>query len=394
MEYNLLTLQLLTEGYSAEHYPDFVQIDNSKLSGNNPLHNLGGGFLYKRWYLEKMVFKTPCGRYVMGRNVLDNMWYMGIGWQPENNNPVLRCPFTAADFRCELNHPLLGDHVAGGGLCIQMMCACHQTTEPYDYANSIEKLDAERRERKEQKYQEFVAARYGRVCINHAYFDERNEEWHFRYSPEVCVHRCFSEYCPVLGKTLSKKKANVYYDLYKKGIYVEGLIQEPWERVEKGIRFFEHPVSIDICEAFVRLQSKEIYRKYRVNHGMEYLADSSLTVEVRNIRVESRPSRDLEQDLLDLSEGRFVSWAPAEEKKKKEEKRLRRKQNQEKRILKLEQKIRTSGYECLDAAEQIRAEKVLGQERIEQLVVEHEEFVNRPIMVQMNLLELTVQENG
>ena len=394
MEYNLLTLQLLTEGYSVENYPDFVKIDNSRLPGNNPLHNLGGGFLYQKWYLEKMVFKTPCGRYVMGRNVLDNMWYMGIGWQPENNNPVLRCPFTAADFRCDLNHPLLGNHVAGGGLCIQMMCACHRTTEPYDYANSVEKLDAERRERKEQKYQEFVAARHGRVCINHAYFDERNEEWHFRYSPEVCVHRCFSEYCPVLGKTLSKKKANVYYDLYKKGVYVDGLLREPWERVEKGIRFFEHPVSIDICEAFVRLQSKEIYRKYRINHGMEYLADSSLKVEVRNIRVESRPSRDLEQDLLDLSEGRFVSWAPEEEKKKKEEKRLRRKQSREKRILKLEQKIRAFGYDHLDTAEQIRAEKALGQERIEQLVVEHEEFANRPVMVQMNLLELTVQENG
>lgn len=393
MKYNLLTLQLLNEGYSVEHYPDFVQIDNSRLLGNNPLRNLGGGFLYKRWYLEKMVFKTPCGRYVMGRNILDNMWYMGIGWQPENNNPVLRCPFTFSDFQCELNHPLLRNHISGGGLCIQIMCACQQTGESYDYDNSIEKMNVEKEDRKKQKYQEFVLAKHGRVCINHAYFDERKEEWSFQYRPEVCVYRCFSEYCPVLGKILSKKKANVYYDLYKKGIYMEGLLREPWERVEKGIRFFEHSVSIDICEAFVKLQSQEIYRKYQINHSMEYLADSSLVVEVCNIRVESRPSRDLEQDLLDISEGRFISWAPAEEKKRKEEKRLRRNMRKEKKILKLEKKIRTFGYDYLDTAEQIWVKKNLSQERIEQLEVEYEEFTNRPEMVQVNLLEFLVQKN-
>lgn len=37
MRYNLLTLQLLYEGYSAEEHPDFVQVCTSRLTGKNPL---------------------------------------------------------------------------------------------------------------------------------------------------------------------------------------------------------------------------------------------------------------------------------------------------------------------------------------------------------------------
>ena len=73
MKYNLLTLQLLTEGYSVNRYPDFVQIDSSRLSGNNPLRNLGGGFVYKKDYLMRLVFKTPCGLLIRGDDLINNM---------------------------------------------------------------------------------------------------------------------------------------------------------------------------------------------------------------------------------------------------------------------------------------------------------------------------------
>ena len=120
---------------------------------------------------------------------------------------------------------------------------------------------------------------------------------------------------------------------------------------------------------------------------MEYMADSSLKVEVRNIRVESRPSRDLEQDLLDIQEGRFVSWAPDDEKQKAAEKRERRQKNLEKRIRSLEAKVRKFGYENLDAGDKIRVDKHLTFERLEELEAERQGDLEKPVLVQMSLLD-------
>ena len=44
-EYNELTKALLAEGYSTEDYPDYVEIDTSRLPGTDPLHSSGGGFV-------------------------------------------------------------------------------------------------------------------------------------------------------------------------------------------------------------------------------------------------------------------------------------------------------------------------------------------------------------
>ena len=57
MEYNELTKRLLAEGYTVDHYPDYVQVDTSRLPGNNPLNNLSGGFEYKRFYRDGIVIK-------------------------------------------------------------------------------------------------------------------------------------------------------------------------------------------------------------------------------------------------------------------------------------------------------------------------------------------------
>ena len=59
-EYNELTKALLAEGYSTEDYPDYVEIDTSRLPGTDPLHNSGGGFVYKRSYIQELVYMTGC----------------------------------------------------------------------------------------------------------------------------------------------------------------------------------------------------------------------------------------------------------------------------------------------------------------------------------------------
>ncbi len=368
-EYNELTKKLLSEGYTVGNYPDYVQIDTSRLTGDDPLRNSSCGFVYKRQYSGQFVYMTGCGKFVRGENVME-MWTMGIDWRHENDNPVIRCPYDRPE--CPDNDPKLhGMHE--GGLSIQCFCVCHRTGSGYDYENSIEKANEERREEKERKYQEYSDAHNGRVCRNHMYYDERVREWSLRYEPKRCAGMCYSKdgYCPILGKQLSRKKGNVYYDMKKSYIRRDGTLfdGEKIVHVEKGIRYFRNPASMDICEAFIKVQSDEIIRDYEINHSRERFWNKTMEVEVLNIRAESRPSRDLMQDLQDIKAGITVTHASDLEKKQNEIKKQQRRERQEQRIKRLEKKILETGYYGLkeSSADRIHADKWLGGGRIAEL---------------------------
>jgi len=374
MEYNKLTRELLAQGYTTEHYPEYVQIASSRLPGNDPLNNLYGGFEYKRWYCSKFVYQTGCKKHVLGENVLTDMGYMGVEWTHENNCPVIRCPYDKAE--CEMNDSRLhGIH--GGGLGIQCFCVCHRTEERYDFENSIEKANKERREEIERKYQEYSDAHNGRICRRHMYYNERTKEWNLIYEPKSCASLCYSKdgCCPILGKKLSRKRGNVFYDLKTSGIRQQEGEQisifdgEPWVHIRKGIRYFKKPCSIDICEAFVKLQSSQILEDYNINHSFEKWIDPTWTVEILNIRAESRPSRDLIQDLEDLKNGIFISYDEEGEKQKKQRKRERREKAVKKKVERLEKKIIETGYENLEpySLDKIHTDKWLDRERIEEL---------------------------
>lgn len=387
MRYNLLTLQLLYEGYSAEEHPDFVQVCTSRLTGKNPLRNLSGGFEYKRAYLDTLVFKTPCGRHVLGSHVFNNLSYI-TEWQPENNNPVIRCPFTIGDFSCDRVHPLLKkEDNSWSGNRLQF-CSCCLTSEVYDYENSVEKANEDRSRYIEKKFQEFSEKKNGHVCRNHCRYNELTDEWKMNYRPETCAQHCYSSFCPVRGRALDKKKANVYYDVYTKTMHEEGFLKWENEKIQKGIRYFDSAVSRDICDDFVRLQADEIEKKYRMNHGRGLTFDKSSFFEIRNIRVESRPSRNLLEDLRDIQDGCYVSWAPEDEKKKKEEKKLKRKQAAEKRLASLEKKILLVGFDSLSEGEKYRAEKYLTCERIDELDAQYQEEKSKPLPVLLSLFDM------
>lgn len=135
-EYNMLTQRLLEEGYTADKYPEYVRIASGRY-GKDPLQNLHGGFEYTSEYLGNIVFKTGCGLLVKGSNFSSGgMGYMGIDWIPENDNPVIACPFHKDD--CDKKNPILrGAH--GGGISKLLQCDCHCTQEPYTYDKSIDK---------------------------------------------------------------------------------------------------------------------------------------------------------------------------------------------------------------------------------------------------------------
>ena len=396
-EYNELTKRLLAEGYTADNYPnDIVKLPNNYLSKENPLDNFYGGFEYLRIYADSIVYKTGCGMFVTGKSVICNMSFMGIEWCHENDNPVIRCPFDKD--KCPQNDERLHG-MFGGGLCIQCWCVCHSTDEPYDYEFSFEKAEKERKEEKEKKYQEYSDAHNGRICRRHMYFDERSRTWELRYNPRLCASICYSQddYCPILGRQLSRKRGNVYYDLKTsvipdtRGQQLSMFDKEKIVSVTKGIRFFEKPCSIDICEAFVKTRAaNEIGYHYKINHSFEKMINPTWEFEVLNIRAEQKESRDLMQDLKDIREGILITHASDDEKERKAEKTKRRQQAQAKKAAVMEKKILETGFGNLDPYEQNKACGLLTMDRIDELESIREEKIKKEQAkpVQLSLFDM------
>lgn len=394
-EYNKLTQELLAQGYTAENYPDYVRISTSRLPGNDPLYNLDGGFEYQSWYLQKITYKTGCGMYVKAGSVINDMNYQ-IRWSHENDNPVIRCPYDIQN--CPKNDSRLHG-TFGGGLCVQCFCACHSTDEPYDYEKSFEKAEKEREAKREQLYQEYKDAHNGRVCRNHMFFDERKKEWKQNFDPARCASVCYSHdgYCPILGKELSKKKGNVYFDVLTTRIRKEGSLfdGEVIQHLEKGVRFFKSPVRMDICDAFVKCKgAEEIFEKKYRWESVSYnrLFDPTYNLQILNVRAESKPSRDLMQDLEDIRNGISISHASDIEKSQKIAKRERRTKRKQDAIRKLEKKIIENGYDSLEefSLDRRHAEKWFSEEHILELEKIREEKRKEALKqpVQMSLFSM------
>lgn len=396
-EYNKLTKQLLSDGYTAENFPkDKVHIAHGCYSRNgNPLDNVYGGFEYNRIYCESFIYKTGCGMYVKGNNVLSSMGFMGEEWCHENDNPVIRCPYDKSE--CPDNDSRLHG-TQGGGLCIQCWCVCHRTDDPYDFGHSFEKAEKERQEEMDRKYQEYSDAHNGRICERHMHYNERKREWNLNYEPSACAKLCYSQngYCPILGKQLSKKRGNVYYDLKTSVVpdmrdkQISLFDKEKYVSIEKGIRYFDKPCSIDICEAFVRVQKDAIAYHYWINHSWEKFINPTWEFEILNIRAESKVSRDLMQDLQDIKEGIAITHASDEEKRTKELKHEKREKSKQKRIEKIEQRILQIGYGNMEPYEQDRCFKYLDSDRIDELEAIREQRLieEREKPVQLSIFDM------
>lgn len=405
-EYNELTKTLLAAGYHAESFPeDMVHIARGSYPDrSNPLVNYSGGFEYNRAYSDSLIFQTGCGKFVYGKNVLSGMGYQGIEWCLENFNPVVRCPYDKPE--CPDNDPLLYG-MRGGGLCIQCWCVCHPTDAAYDYENSFEKVEQERHEERKRKYQEYADVHNGRVCIHHMHYDERTREWHQNYDPGDCAKLRCTGLCPILGRELDKKRGNVYYDtkITSRRYDLDGTLFEGQvdTSITKGIRKFDHPVSMDICRNYVKLCKEDLIRHVELNdyHHELFMAKyygRQFGVEVLNIRAEQRESRDLAQDLQDIRDGIKVHHASDDIKRKKAEKSERRKKAKADKIAKLEKKLLTVGYENLEpySLDRIHADKWLEPQRIEELAAQRQQQIQtkQKEAQQMSLEDYMAMEVG
>lgn len=366
-DYNDLTKRLLAAGYTIENYPENVRIPSGQY-GPDPLDNIYGGFEYRLWYRDNLVYQTGCKKFVKGSKPFD-MSFNTVNWSHENNNPVIRCPYDNS--KCEVNNPLLHG-IQGGGLCIQCWCECHQTEEPYDYENSIEKAEFERKEESKRKYREYSELHNGRVCEDHMYYNELTKTWQLIYSPHKCAQYCNEAFCPIRNRELDKKKGNVFYDLKTSTTRHDGTLFDGDKNINitKGIRWFEHPVSMDICSDFIKLQSKEIYDKYYMKHGSTMkMFDSTFEFEIVNVRAENRPSRDLLQDIQDIKDGIRITHESDRLKNVKEDKKQRKEETQVNKVKKLEKKILSVGYYNLPlhSLNRVHADKLLGKNKIMEL---------------------------
>lgn len=377
--YNLLTQKLLAEGYTADDHPDYVYVSKG-WDKEDLLNNPYGGFEYYGWYTYGKTFRTPCGLQCKGTSCMTGLSRGNIVFSFENDMATVRCPYN--DKECMRRHPLLH-----GSEDLNVRCNVLMTDEEYCYEGSVEgilKLDDDRIRREKIG---FNLMHQGRTCDTHMRYDDEKKEWQMRYNPCECARlRCNGKHgeafeecqliCPILGRPLDKRKGNVFYDIKVTsqrrdldGTLFEGLVDT---QIEKGVRFLERPVSMDICQNIVKLCRDEIESWVKLNryHAELFFAEyygRVFTVEIVNIRAEQRESRDLMQDLQDIKAGIQVFHASDAKRESEENKKERREKAKEKRIDAIEKKILDIGFGNLEWIDRNRAYKLLDSDRIDEL---------------------------
>lgn len=370
IELNDLTRQLYAQGYTREHHPDTVYWSDYQ--------NLG----YKWETKLRFTWETPCGLMIQGESVIgrslacadttfNNVWYC-----PENNNPLLRCPFDRKD--C----PHLPD---GFPLA---MCPCHQTQTPYDYQNSVEKIDTERAKAAKQQYMELTGGIYCACVVgNNGY---QGGWYEVKYDVDRCISvHCKNPVCAIRKQPRDLSRVNVFYDIRRTWITQVGFLKERRVEVTKGVKVFPKPISRTDAEIWLQTRQasfnpitsktfidcpkktaddrkQEFFSKMHRQYGeYEYF---EFHYDVENIRIARSDQRDLLQDLLDVAEGIEVIHAADTLKAAKEQKRTRRAAAKAQKIRKAEKMLLTFGWEGLDGLWKRRVEKLLDADRIDELL--------------------------
>lgn len=315
---NNLTEKLLGEGYTKENHPDYVRwYDSTK------------EFEYTPEYLCKTVWEAPCGIQRKGYFTHGYMSYAGVEWRVENDNYNFHCPYRKKE--CEYFHPLLKDLPTGS------KCVWHMTDEQFSYNNSAEKIEDE----KQKVINKNLEKRFGYPGMIHCaccHINEETLEPYFKFEPEHCIrftkNGCDNETCWCTGKQRDLTLGNIYYDVKVTTEYCKGFIIEPVVRIKKGVKLFSERKTMADLDMYLKVYPNAPLQKensksehsrqlfYAKYHGQKY------ELEIQNVRIEKRESRDLMQDLQDIRDGIEVVHASDLEKAKKQIKRERREKRQ------------------------------------------------------------------
>lgn len=360
-EVNELTRRLLAEGYTPEDTPP----------GTCEYKSYYGGWTYTSQALNGMVFETPCGLLVQGSHFTNGyLSWQGVDWRPENDNPVVPCPRFMSE-PCPLRHPLLERecyNLHSDDVIYQ--CACHQTDRPYTFEGSLDEAHKQVWLESDELWKVSEAAHNGRVCRHQSRYGRTSKTWSAYYSPWQCAMDRFGcTHCSVLDKDLVPQKGNVFYDVRKTWIEKgDGLFPDE-ERVsiEKGCKLLEKTVSMTICEAIVQYGRQDVEERAMNRYWRARYFDPTLKIEILNMRAARMETRDILQDLQDVANGIQVTHSADILKAAKAQKKARRENAKRRRIRKVEQMLLASGWYGLDDIWRRRADKLLDDERIEEL---------------------------
>jgi hypothetical protein len=326
-ELNALTQRLYAQGYTRDSFPDNVCWGDFQ------------NFSYKWDFLRTFTWETPCGLMIqgdsgIGRSIaISDGSYQGVWYCPENDNALLRCPYGKQS--CE--------HIPAGFPL--PMCPCHQTKKPYDYEQSIEKIDAEQSRAAQKQYMELTGGAYCACVVGSNGY--QGGWYEVRYDVDSCIHcRCENTTCVIRKQARDLSRVNVFYDIRRTWITRIGFLEEKHVEVTKGVKVFPRPIARTDAEIWLQTQKAN----YNPLHSTSFIESPKKTLEdrrqeffskqhrqylqyeyfefhydVENIRIARSEQRDLLQDLRDAAEGIEVVHAIDQMKEKAAKKRAARK---------------------------------------------------------------------
>ncbi len=305
-ELNTLTQRLYAQGYTRENHPDTVCWGDWQ------------NFSYKWETMLGFTWETPCGLLVQGESnagrsvAISECFHQHIWYCPENDNPLLRCPYYRKD--CQ--------HIPQGLKLI--MCPCHQTDRPYDYEHSVEKVEAENAREAHKQYMELTGGAYCACVVGGNGYE--GGWYEVKYDVEQCIHcGCQNAVCVIRKQPRDLKKVNIFYDVRRTWITRRGFLEEKKVTVTKGLKVFDHSVARTDAEIWLKIKEHEASplngysvikhpKKTLEDRRQEYFSHMHRHYDnqydyfefhyaVENIRIARSEQRDLLQDLRDAAEG-------------------------------------------------------------------------------------------
>lgn len=340
MEQNLLTRELYEAGYTRENFPEYVYWSDWQ------------NFGYRFSCLLKFTWETPCGLLVSGESELGrglasaDASYGGVWYCPENDNPLLRCPYGQKDCK-QILQGFPTPH-----------CPCHCTGRRYDYAQSAERVAAEREKEIHRQYMELTGGTYCACVVDGNGFAGGKVE--VRYDVEECIRcQCRNPVCVIRNQKRDLRRSNVFYDVRRTWITRTGFLEEKKETVTRGLKVFPRPVARTDAEIWLAvkqanfdpLQDKSVIGEPHMtaeDHQQAFFSKMhrrygdydyfEFHYQVENVRVARMDQRNMEQDAQEKAHGVEVAHASDLEKEKAAQKREGRRHRKEQKQRRQERK--------------------------------------------------------
>lgn len=338
---NALTRRLYAQGYTRDSHPDTVYWGDFQ------------NFSYKWDFMLTLNWETPCGLLIQGESdlgrsiAISDGWYQGIWYCPENDNPLFRCPYSRKS--C--------GHIPAG--FPQPMCPCHQTQKPYDYEQSVEKIDREQSLAAHKQYMELTGGAYCACVVGSNGY--QGGWYEVKYDVQSCIScKCMNPVCAIRKQARDLSKVNIYYDIRRTWITRIGFLEEKHTEITKGVKVFPSPVARTDAEIWLQtkkagfnpLRSKSFIDQPKMtaeDRRQEYFSKMhrqylqyeyfEFHYDVENVRIARSEQRNLLQDLRDAAEGIEVVHAVDELKEKAAKKRAARKYRKELKARKAQKRL-------------------------------------------------------